>query len=376
MITRRESFLLLGAIIMSGSGVFGANSSGGGFPDAFAGNQGAMLINALKSANFLSGVSGWQIQRNGNAQFNNLTLRGTFYGSDYIINSEGAFFYSGTPANGNLIVSIANVSGDDQFNNPYYAGVAVYNAANATVLYNGTVSFYSSATTAEPGSIGEANGADQLVMESGQAAGHDQASLTLSGGLPASWELQAISGGTYSGSAQQSGSGDLETTSGSDGNTYDTARLTQIPTGSLTVNQTTFTQNVLPLKNVSVRSYRISGRLLVHPNQAAGFVELEFNGTATITGIAITFRETAVSAPGGGSGGTTLGDIGTINALGQAFDGSAFGAADREIVFDGWVTFATAGTFGLYAACGTASTDTYLIREYGTLMEYEPITAT
>jgi hypothetical protein len=98
---------------MSLMGSFGDNSSGGGFPDAFAGNQGIMLTQALQSENFVSGVSGWQILRNGNAQFNNGVFRGSVEvtsvsGQDILIGVNGSIseieFLSGvsyekTPAN-------------------------------------------------------------------------------------------------------------------------------------------------------------------------------------------------------------------------------------------------------------------------------------
>ena len=79
---------------------FGDNSSGGGFPDSFAGNQGTMLTETLQSSPFVPGSVGWQIKRNGDAQFNNGTFTGvvtgsTFEGTDFIINPNGIFFYSG-----------------------------------------------------------------------------------------------------------------------------------------------------------------------------------------------------------------------------------------------------------------------------------------
>jgi len=44
-------------------------------------------------------------------------------GPDFIINMNGAFWYSGTPAFGNLILSIASSGGNDAFGNPYEAGL-------------------------------------------------------------------------------------------------------------------------------------------------------------------------------------------------------------------------------------------------------------
>lgn len=85
---------------MSVMGSFGDNSSGGGFPDAFAGNQGTMLTETLQSDPFIPDEEGWQIKRNGDAQFNNGTFTGTitaseFIGDDFEITPKGIFFYNG-----------------------------------------------------------------------------------------------------------------------------------------------------------------------------------------------------------------------------------------------------------------------------------------
>lgn len=80
---------------------------------------------AIESPNFVTGVSGWEINQDGSAEFNNLTIRGTFDGTDFVINSSGAFFYSGTPALGNLIISIASSSGTDSFGNTFPEGISV-----------------------------------------------------------------------------------------------------------------------------------------------------------------------------------------------------------------------------------------------------------
>jgi hypothetical protein len=90
---------------------------------------GNLAIPSVQSPNFVHGVSGWQISKNGNAEFNNLTIRGTFFGLDFIINNAGAFFYNGTPALGNLKISIASAAGADQFGNVYTDNIASYNTA-------------------------------------------------------------------------------------------------------------------------------------------------------------------------------------------------------------------------------------------------------
>jgi hypothetical protein len=97
---------------------------------------GNLAIPAIQSPNFISGVSGWQIAKDGSAQFNNLTIRGTFLGLDFIINSNGAFFYNGTPALGNLKISIvSNGGGVDSFGNVYLDNITTYNVANANGGY-------------------------------------------------------------------------------------------------------------------------------------------------------------------------------------------------------------------------------------------------
>lgn len=50
--------------------------------------------------------------------------------------STGLFVYSGTPANGNLIASIASVAGTDTFGNAYLAGITSYDPASTGNIVN------------------------------------------------------------------------------------------------------------------------------------------------------------------------------------------------------------------------------------------------
>lgn len=64
----------------------------------------------------------------------------TFDGTDFILNTAGMFFYSGTPGSGNLVLSAARTSGSDGFGNSYYAGYAAYNnSSNQVVQLNSNV---------------------------------------------------------------------------------------------------------------------------------------------------------------------------------------------------------------------------------------------
>lgn len=47
------------------------------FTNEIAGGQGSLVRNWLQSQNFVTGVSGWQIRKDGNVEFNNGTFRGS-----------------------------------------------------------------------------------------------------------------------------------------------------------------------------------------------------------------------------------------------------------------------------------------------------------
>ncbi len=111
--------------------------------------NGSLAIPSVRSPNFVTGVSGWTINKDGSAQFNNVTIRGTLTGPDYIIDSTGAFYYEGTPALGNL--SCSDVPGTvtilDPKGNTALPGVTSYfNSAgspqNACQSFGGGVNLY------------------------------------------------------------------------------------------------------------------------------------------------------------------------------------------------------------------------------------------
>lgn len=102
-----------------------------GFAHDIAGGNGDLIVTALQSPNFAHLLAGWQIAKNGDAEFNNLTIRGVFNGTDFQINDSGVFFYNGTPAAGNMLMSVASVSGTDEFGNTYSAGFSIYGTEGA-----------------------------------------------------------------------------------------------------------------------------------------------------------------------------------------------------------------------------------------------------
>lgn len=76
---------------------------------------------AIQSPNFVTGVSGWTINQDGSAEFNNVTIRGG-------ITIGGTALYYSTPAPqaNTLVASIAASGGTDTAGNVYLAGITTY----------------------------------------------------------------------------------------------------------------------------------------------------------------------------------------------------------------------------------------------------------
>lgn len=103
----------------------------GGFSNPIIGGSGALVYPSIHSPDYVPGVSGWTINKDGTSEFLDVDVRGSFTGSEFIINDAGAFFYSGVPAAGNLIASIASGTGSDPFGNSYQPGINVYGTGGA-----------------------------------------------------------------------------------------------------------------------------------------------------------------------------------------------------------------------------------------------------
>ena len=49
---------------------------------------------AIQSPNYVTGSSGWAINADGSAEFSNVTVRGEFAGTNFLLDSAGLFLYS------------------------------------------------------------------------------------------------------------------------------------------------------------------------------------------------------------------------------------------------------------------------------------------
>lgn len=105
----------------------------------------ALRLPAVNSPNFnlqnpaASPTPSWAILQNGLAYFFGLVLAGgTITGPDYIINAAGIFIYSGAPANGNLIGSWAGAAGTDAFGNAFPQGFSIIQGSISGTVFNGT----------------------------------------------------------------------------------------------------------------------------------------------------------------------------------------------------------------------------------------------
>jgi hypothetical protein len=157
-----------------------------GFENQLVNASNALIRSAIHSPNYVATVSGWSINKDGTAEFDNLTIRGVFEGTNFIINSSGLFLYSGAPALGNLITAISATAGIDQFGNAYLENTTVIGAdgsitqladkpAGGSGAYGSGVFLWPNSNTAllPPAIVTYATYPGELRLYSGQAGASD-----------------------------------------------------------------------------------------------------------------------------------------------------------------------------------------------------------
>ena len=102
---------------------------------------------SIQSPNFVTGSSGWAINQDGSAEFNNVVIR-----NGQIV-SGTALYYSGPPGAGKLVASVAAAAGTDVFGNFYLAGIAAYKITapfSATVVFGTALQFWTATVAGGP----------------------------------------------------------------------------------------------------------------------------------------------------------------------------------------------------------------------------------
>jgi hypothetical protein len=331
---------------------------------------GNLAIPSIQSPNFLHNVTGWQIDQNGNAEFNNLQIRGTFLGLDFIINSSGAFFYNGTPALGNLKISIASASGIDAFGNVYVDNIACYNIA---VAGGGYVQIAANDVTGVPYLVlnppgGKTVSAPPQVYGgiTNAGAANEQLQTNVTSGYesgPGSTGAAVIllasrpnNGGVGSSFARLTG--DNIQGVRPDGNTYPMGQLIAQGTALPQTINSTSAQTVTGCGAFTTTpgTYKVHIDAQITANAAAGNLSFQVSTSGTVSNIwgnGIIWQAT-----GAGAGNNRF----TPNLTGLLFQGPASGAvgATFYVLIDGYITFTTAGAITLQAFLSVLA-DTYVI---------------
>lgn len=104
------------------------------FGNPYIGGQGALVRPSIHSPNFVSGSTGWTINKDGSFEFNGGTFRGTIVitsGFDLLVYSTP------TPQANKLLIAVAGSAGNDGLGNSWIAGFNLYDAAGVnTGLWN------------------------------------------------------------------------------------------------------------------------------------------------------------------------------------------------------------------------------------------------
>lgn len=110
-----------------------------------------LILDSLHSPNYVPDVSGWTINKDGSAEFNDLTIRGTVI----IEGSNAILIYAGVPATGNLMLAIAGQNGTDPFGNDYFAGMTLPDDVSGAITFSDPGGTLLSGGVLSSGSIGQ-----------------------------------------------------------------------------------------------------------------------------------------------------------------------------------------------------------------------------
>ena len=129
-----------------------------------------------------AGMAGTDGEGNSYPQGLNVTVGNiagtTITAGDTIINSDGIFVYSSTPANGDLVASIAQAPGSDAFGNTYVDGIATYDSGIIAQLVSGVLSFFPATSPYSGGQIDSLT-SGVVQISSGLVSGGDTSASLL-----------------------------------------------------------------------------------------------------------------------------------------------------------------------------------------------------
>lgn len=110
----------------------------GGFSNSTVGGIGNLIRSWIQSVPFVSGSTGWRISKNGNAEFNGATFRGSIV----ITQSQDLLMYStAAPTLNKLILAIAGSAGVDSTGNAFSQGLSIWDSSGVLIGQWGTGGF-------------------------------------------------------------------------------------------------------------------------------------------------------------------------------------------------------------------------------------------
>jgi hypothetical protein len=314
------------------------------------------------------------------------TISGTtFSGTNFLINSSGSFFYSSTPAHGNLIASITSASGTDGFSNAYYPGICTYQHSGTTVtfisqIYNGqlqvgTPAGFAGTGGAFPASVQLGTNDGVLTIAPGGTSGTDtpvpiisllspsnnatQPVVSLSQPLLLCSTLTTPQIPSVSASQAQlftdaGGYPRVQASATGDTNAYSLGEVhlhaTAVPQ---TISSTTGVIVTGLSCTVGIGTYHIHARIMGTVGATAGGQNVNITGPAVSAGQATCISFGAASTVIGVSNGGISANLPT----------GAFAAGHVFVsTIDAWFTFTASGTLSLQAGEGT-SLDTWTVND-------------
>lgn len=318
----------------------------------------------------------------------------SFTGTNFVINSTGAFFYSGTPALGNIIASITATAGVDPHGNVYLAGVTSYaqlaktyavglNSLSGTGLPGLSMSDTNNPPTSVAGFFGESSGNVSTpqafaAVTSGQATAADVASFisvlsqvqsAVTGGqivLQAGDVQHDINGNLIDYTSNATGSPLVTETTG-DGNTYHIGHAAVRDNGvPHLINSTTAIVTLTTPNLLAGKGYHIRGFATYIGGQAAGAPVFSWGATGGLT--LGTQQNGWQDFEGGGVAPVIHNNDGALGAV----TGPAFAANTTNWLyrFEIYVNVTATGQLQVNAAEGTAGDPFTIHQAYAMIEEF------